>query len=153
MKSVLTSRAGISSFSLLDGFITSVSLSTEEQAGALTILDYYFMASVFYIHPLEEVFDLIWNSGVWCSMQGSHFPCILFLLSSCKLETVKLTKTEYFEADAEMCYMRPSCHNFIFNVIYDLAVEEKSLLIFWNSIWSYFSKIMFLRANYLTVFC
>lgn len=68
MKSVLTSRAGISSISLLDEFITSVSLSSEEQAGASTILDYYFMASVLDIHPLEEVFDLFWNSGVWCSM-------------------------------------------------------------------------------------
>lgn len=56
---VLSSRAGISSFSLLDKFITSVSLSSEKQAGALTILDNYFTASLLDFHSLEEVFDHI----------------------------------------------------------------------------------------------
>lgn len=55
----LSSRAGISSFSLLDKFITSVSLSSEKQAGALTILDNYFTASLLDFHSLEEVFDHI----------------------------------------------------------------------------------------------
>lgn len=77
MGSVLSSRDGISSFSLLDIFITSVSLSSEEQAGALTILNKYFTVSLSDFHPLEEVFDHIWNSGVSRSAQESHFPHIL----------------------------------------------------------------------------
>lgn len=85
--------------------------------------------------------------GVSCSVQESHFPHILSLLSSCKLETLKLTKTECFETDADMCYVTATHHNFIFNVIYYLPAEEKSLLIFWNSIWSYFSKIMVSRTE------
>lgn len=66
-------------------------------------------------------------------MWQSNSPHILHLLSSCKLQTVKLTYINCFEIDADVCYMRASHHNFYFQCHIWLTCRR----------WSCSSKTMF----------
>lgn len=74
-------------------------------------------------------------------MKQSNVLHTLPLLSSCKLETVKLTYINCFEVDVDVRYLRASHHHFDFQCHISLTCR-RMLLVFWNSIWSYFSKRM-----------